>query len=65
MRRPLPLPFSYKILFPGYSDQLAYDLGLIDTDLPFEAVRERFQINDRAERFADNPDFSVKIRGFE
>ncbi len=65
MRRPLPLPFSYKILFPGYSDQLAYDLGLIATDLPFEQARERFKINDGAERYADSADFSVRIRSFE
>ncbi len=44
---------------------VAYDLGLIDTDLPFEQARERFRINDRAERFADSPDFSVKIRSSE
>ena len=62
---PNRVPFSYKILLPGYSDQLAYDLGLIDTDLPFEAARERFRINDRAERYADSADFSVRIRSFD
>jgi hypothetical protein len=54
--------WSYKVLFPGYSDQLAYDLGLIDTDLPFEKIRDYFRINDRAMKYADSPDFSVKIR---
>lgn len=54
--------FSHKILLPGYSDELAYDLGLIDTDLPFEKIRERFRINERAEKHADSPDFSVRIR---
>lgn len=56
------IPISYKVLFPGYSDQLAYDLGLIDTDLPFEAMREKFRINERAIQYADDPDFSTLIR---
>jgi hypothetical protein len=56
------IPFSYKVLFPGYSDRLAYDLGLIDTELSFEEARERYKINRRAEEFADDPDFSARIR---
>lgn len=59
---PKRVPFSYKILLPGYSDKLAYDLGLIDTDLSFEEARNKFLINERAEKFADDPKFSVKIR---
>ncbi len=57
------IPWSPRILFPGYSDRLAYDLGLVDTDLPYEAIRERFRINDAARRFADREDFSAGIRG--
>lgn len=53
---------SREVLLPGYSDRLAYDLGLIDTDLPFEQARERFKINGRALRAQGDPDFSVKIR---
>jgi hypothetical protein len=56
------VPFSYKILFPEYSDELALDLGLIDTDLPLAQAREKFLINGRALRYADAPDFSRKIR---
>ena len=54
--------FSLEILFPENSDKLAYDLGLIDTNLPFEKARERYFINDRALKYADSPDFSLKIR---
>jgi hypothetical protein len=50
-------------MLPGYSDRLAYDLGLIDTDLPFEEAPARFRINEPARRSADSPDFSVRIRG--
>jgi hypothetical protein len=52
-----------RVLFPGYSDRLAYDLGLIDTDLPFSECREAFRIRDRVAReFIDSPDFSKQIR---
>ena len=54
--------FNLRILFPENSDRLAYELGLIDTDLSFEEARKRFSINDRARKYADAPDFSVKIR---
>lgn len=58
------VPFlNLRILLPANSDELAYELGLIDTDLPFEAARTRYFINDRALLYADRKDFSVKIRG--
>ena len=60
---PRRVPLSYKVLLPAYSDELAHDLGLIDTDLSLEDARRRFRINDRAERFADDPEFSTRIRG--
>jgi len=59
---PKRVPLSFKVLFPGYSDELAYDLGLLDTDLPFEQARTRYRINERAIQYADSPDFSNKIR---
>jgi hypothetical protein len=59
---PETIPKSWKVLFPGASDRLAYELKLIETDLPFEASRERFHVNDRAAMFADDPDFSRRIR---
>ena len=60
--RPNRIPFSLAIIFPDYSDHLAYDLGLIDTDLSWEDVRDHFNINSQAERFADDPEFSRRIR---
>ena len=56
------VPLRYEIVLPGYSDRLAYELGLIDTDLPFEQARRRFHINERARRYAGRPDFSAGIR---
>lgn len=56
------VPFSFKVLMPAYSDQLAYDLGLIDTDLSFEETKAKYLINDRAEKYVNDPNWSVKIR---
>lgn len=55
------VPFSYKVIFPGYSDRLAYDLGLIATDLPYDSIRARFLITERA-RAATDTGFSREIR---
>jgi hypothetical protein len=60
---PRRVPLSWKLLFPGYADELAYDLGLIDTDLPFEEARRRFRIDERAREIGDVPEFSVEVRG--
>jgi hypothetical protein len=56
------IPFDYRILLPGYSDTYAYELGLIDTDLSFDEARTKFNINARAEKYADSPEFSKRIR---
>lgn len=56
------IPDSWKILLPGYADEVAYDLGLIDTELEFDQARERFWIKEKARRYADSPEFSKLIR---
>ena len=60
--RPGRVPFNIAILFPDYSDHLAYDLGLFDTKLPWNEVRAHFNINERARAYADDPEFSIRIR---
>jgi hypothetical protein len=62
---PNRIPFSYKVLMPGYADELAFDLDLIDTDLSLEEAREKFLINGRALKYADDPNFSQKIRSID
>jgi hypothetical protein len=57
------VPFSMATLLPANSDRLAYDLGLIRTDLPFDEARRAFQINARAATYANDPHFSLRIRG--
>jgi hypothetical protein len=62
MLSPKSIPWSYKILMPAYSDSFAFDLGLIDTNLPLEEARQQFHINERAMTYAKSSDFSKRIR---
>jgi hypothetical protein len=57
------VPFSLKVLLPAYSDELAYKIGLLDNSVPLETLQERYLINERAEKYADDPEFSKRIRG--
>lgn len=59
---PRRIPYSYKVLLPAHTDDLAYDLGLIDTRLPRDSFRREHLINDLAERYADSATFSAGIR---
>lgn len=56
------IPWSKKILLPKSSDEILYDLGLIDTELSLEEAREYYHINERAEAADQSPDFSRLIR---
>lgn len=57
------IPLHPAVFLPGYSDRFAHKLGLIDTKLSFEAAREHFRINERAEKYANDSEFSLRIRG--
>lgn len=59
---PRRIPYSYKVLLPAHTDDLAYDLGLIDTRLPRDSFRREHLINDLAELYADSATFSAGIR---
>ncbi len=56
------IPFSYKTLLPAFSDELAYDLDLIDTSLPRDQFRAAHRINSAASQHADSTAFSAEIR---
>jgi hypothetical protein len=51
-----------EVLFPGYADELAMRLGLLDATGTIEDVRARYLINARARQFAEASDFSTRIR---
>ncbi len=44
------LPYGWGMLLPGYSDRLALDHGVLDSDLSIERARERFRVDVRARR---------------
>ena len=60
---PGKIPQDYRVLLPGFSDQLAYELKLIDTSLPFAETKRRARLNDLVVKYRDDPHFSARIRG--
>lgn len=54
--------WSQKILLPSHSDDIAYELGLIDTSLSLSEAREYYKINELSEQFGDDVKYSPKIR---
>lgn len=56
------ISWGTKILLPSNSDQLAYDAGLIDTGLPLSQARKYYKINELSEMFANDTNYSEKIR---
>ncbi len=54
--------WDWRILIPGYSDALAWKLGLLDVEGTVAQARRRWFVNHRAERWIDAPDFSLRIR---
>jgi hypothetical protein len=59
---PKTIPLSRKVLFPGYSDELAWELGLLDTTVGLEQLRDSYRVNDAARLHAGAEDFSTQIR---
>ena len=59
------IPYGREVLLPGYADELASELGLLDTNLPIAEARRRFHINGRALRAFSDPAFSTLIRQSE
>jgi hypothetical protein len=55
---------DYRFLLPGFSDRVAYDYGVIDTDRPLSQLRREAEI-DPAGIDLDAPDFSQAIRGMD
>ena len=53
---------DYRVLLPGYSDELAYEKGVIRTDIPLETLRKA-SLLDSGRCEIDAKDFSAKIRG--
>lgn len=57
------VPYDYRVLLPGFADQLAYELGLINNRVPFVELKRKARVNDLALRYKDSEHFSAQIRG--
>ena len=53
---------DWRMIFPGYSDEVGIETGVFDTDLNISEARERFQINDRSAWHDDAREWSAQIR---
>ncbi|MEZ5064782.1 MAG: DUF4105 domain-containing protein [bacterium] len=56
------IPGGWRVMLPGYSDEVVHAVGLIDEAGTMEEIRARSLVNDRVKRFAGAPDFSHRIR---
>ena len=54
--------YSWKILLSGYAPQYTYELGRLDTRLPFDELKRRSHINAAAHAADQAADFSQRIR---
>lgn len=59
---PKKIPLSYKYFFPGYSDSLAYEIGLIDTSLSLEEARKKYELPTNIEFLMSPSNFSETLR---
>lgn len=59
---PGSIPTSWRVALPGWSDELALELGFIDFDGTVAEARARFKVNEKAAAAGDAPDFSALIR---
>ena len=55
-------PLDWRVLLSGHFPEYAYDLGSLDTSLPFAELKARSLINDKAHAAHQAPDFSRRIR---
>ena len=60
--KPGSIPNDLRVLLPGHSDRMAYDLGLLAVSGPFDQIKASSHINLAAHLNYDAPDFSARIR---
>jgi hypothetical protein len=53
---------DWRVLLSGHFPEYAYDLGSLDTSLPFAKLKALSLINDKAHAADQDPDFSARIR---
>jgi hypothetical protein len=60
--KPNEVPYDYRVLLPGLSDELAYDLGLIERHGSYAETRLHARVNYQAYLHRNDPMFSQAIR---
>ncbi|WP_372521872.1 DUF4105 domain-containing protein [Sulfuricaulis sp.] len=55
-------PLSWKVLASGYVPEYLYEIGRLDSSLPFAALQRRAHVNTRAQAADKAADFSRQIR---
>jgi hypothetical protein len=56
------VPLDWRVLLSGYFPAYAYDLGSLDTRLPFAELKTRSLVNEKAHAAGADPEFSSRIR---
>lgn len=56
------IPAGWKTLVPGYADDVALSLGLINTRDDLATIRRRYRVNRRARAALADDSFSLRIR---
>ena len=54
--------FDWRLIVNGYIDELGYERGSIDTSLPFDEIRRRSNITEKAKAAGSASEFSRRIR---
>lgn len=61
--RPGRVPFDWRVVLPGHSDRLAYELGLIQSLGTFEQTKRMANITQLAKNHSSDPNLPRVIRG--
>ena len=56
------IPWSWRYIAPGFSDEYAYNLKLIDNSVPFAQLQQSHFISDLVAKYQNDPNFSAEIR---
>ncbi len=56
------IAWSREVILPGHADKIVYELGFIDTDLPYEKIREHFNVKESSQLYGGDGNYSIKIR---
>lgn len=59
---PNTIPYSWKLVFAGFADELVYDHKLIDTNLTLKEAKVFYNITEKSREIGDVYNYSILIR---